>query len=105
MRAAFSRSTLRVEAKESRIGRAPIAIPKGVTVTLEGQTLKVKVCRRQCCQSGPPIWGSGRCTHARTPDSTTVPTRLIPHLRHRRCCRRPHMRVVHTHTHPGTHTT
>lgn len=46
MRSAFSRGSLRVEAKESRIGRAPIVIPKGVTVTLDGQTLKVKVRRR-----------------------------------------------------------
>ena len=33
---------LRIECKESRIGKAPIEVPKGVTVTLEGQSLSVK---------------------------------------------------------------
>ncbi len=38
------RTALVVRARESRIGSKPIAIPKGVTVTLsDGPTLKVKV--------------------------------------------------------------
>lgn len=42
--AAVSRSSrLCVVAKDSRIGRAPITVPKGVTVTLEGQLVRVKV--------------------------------------------------------------
>ncbi|PNW79460.1 hypothetical protein CHLRE_09g415950v5 [Chlamydomonas reinhardtii] len=41
--AAVSRSSrLCVVAKDSRIGRAPITVPKGVTVTLEGQLVRVK---------------------------------------------------------------
>lgn len=38
-----SRTGLVVLAKESRIGRAPVPIAKGVTVTLDGNNLKVKV--------------------------------------------------------------
>lgn len=34
---------LQVYARESRIGSKPITVPKGVTVTISGQTLKVKV--------------------------------------------------------------
>lgn len=33
---------LRIDCKESRIGKVPVEIPKGVTVTLEGQNLAVK---------------------------------------------------------------
>jgi hypothetical protein len=32
-----------VTAKDSRIGKQPIPVPEKVTVTLEGQTVKVKV--------------------------------------------------------------
>ena len=39
-------STLSVYARESRIGSKPIPIPKGVTITVYGTTLKVKVCRQ-----------------------------------------------------------
>lgn len=39
-----SRGRLVVLAKESRIGSKPIPIPKGVTVDLKGDLLKVKVC-------------------------------------------------------------
>ena len=38
-----SRQALSVFAGESRIGKKPIPIPKGVTVTLVGNDLKVKV--------------------------------------------------------------
>ena len=31
-----------IECKESRIGKQPIEVPKNVTITLEGQDLKVK---------------------------------------------------------------
>lgn len=41
--AGSSRSSLVVLAKESRIGRVPVPINKGVTVTLDGQTFKAKV--------------------------------------------------------------
>lgn len=34
---------MQVYARESRIGSKPITVPKGVTVTISGQTLKVKV--------------------------------------------------------------
>jgi len=37
-----SKGVLRIEAKESRIGKAPIPVPKGVTVNLDGQSLTVK---------------------------------------------------------------
>lgn len=37
-----SKGTFRIEAKESRIGKAPIAVPKGVTINLDGQSLTVK---------------------------------------------------------------
>ncbi|KXZ53040.1 hypothetical protein GPECTOR_8g405 [Gonium pectorale] len=40
--AAASRRGLTVVCKDSRIGRAPIAVPKGVTVTLEGSLVRVK---------------------------------------------------------------
>ncbi|KAL5573322.1 hypothetical protein UlMin_022919, partial [Ulmus minor] len=32
----------RIECKESRIGKQPIEVPKNVTITLEGQDMKVK---------------------------------------------------------------
>ena len=35
-------ASLSVFARESRIGARPITIPKGVTITLDGSTLKVK---------------------------------------------------------------
>lgn len=58
VRGSISRTPVRVvartvdpnkKAKESRIGRAPITIPKGVSATLDGTgtTLKVKV-RERC---------------------------------------------------------
>mmetsp|Transcript_25766 Transcript_25766/g.63388 ORF Transcript_25766/g.63388 Transcript_25766/m.63388 type:complete len:220 (+) Transcript_25766:68-727(+) len=37
-----ARVPLRIEAKESRIGKEPVAVPKGVTYTLENNHLKVK---------------------------------------------------------------
>ncbi|KAG6549874.1 hypothetical protein Mapa_008856 [Marchantia paleacea] len=37
-----SAGVLRIECKESRIGKAPIDIPSGVTIQLEGQSLVVK---------------------------------------------------------------
>ncbi|GLC37091.1 Plastid ribosomal protein L6 large ribosomal subunit [Pleodorina starrii] len=40
--AAPSRRRLSVVCKDSRIGRAPIVVPKGVTVTLEGNLVRVK---------------------------------------------------------------
>ncbi len=42
-RSSASRSRLTVVCKDSRIGRAPITVPKGVTVTIDGQTVRVKV--------------------------------------------------------------
>ena len=38
-----SRGSLQVVARESRIGSKPIVLPKGVSVTLDGVTMKVKV--------------------------------------------------------------
>jgi hypothetical protein len=38
-----SRTSLNVVCKESRIGMKPVPIPKGVTIDLKGQNLKVKV--------------------------------------------------------------
>jgi large subunit ribosomal protein L6 len=35
-------SVTKIECKESRIGKKPVTIPKGVTATLENQTLRVK---------------------------------------------------------------
>jgi hypothetical protein len=35
-----------VEAKESRIGKQPVPVPKGVTYTLKDNHLSVKVCER-----------------------------------------------------------
>ena len=46
---ASSRGRLVVLAKESRIGSKPIPIPKGVTVDLKGDLLKVKVCLFLAC--------------------------------------------------------
>ena len=40
-------SAVVVTAKESRIGSLPIVVPKGVTVDLKGNHLKVKVRRRR----------------------------------------------------------
>ncbi|CAM6112559.1 unnamed protein product [Calypogeia fissa] len=37
-----SPGVLRIECKESRIGKAPIEVPKGVSVILDGQSLAVK---------------------------------------------------------------
>lgn len=37
-----SRESLRIECKESRIGKRPVEVPKNVTVSLAGQTLSVK---------------------------------------------------------------
>jgi hypothetical protein len=41
-------AALVVEAKESRIGKAPVKVPKGVTVTIDGQKVSAKV--RRCVQ-------------------------------------------------------
>ena len=35
-------SVTRIECKESRIGKKPVTVPKGVTASLENQTLRVK---------------------------------------------------------------
>ena len=35
-------TSLRIVSKESRIGKMPVTLPKGVTIKLEGQSLKVK---------------------------------------------------------------
>lgn len=40
--AAPQRATLRISCGESRIGKKPVTIPKGVTYTISGQTLSVK---------------------------------------------------------------
>lgn len=37
------RSSLQVVARESRIGAKPIVLPKGVSASIDGVTLKVKV--------------------------------------------------------------
>jgi len=37
-----SRQSFTIQCKESRIGKAPVNVPKGVTATLSGQTLKIK---------------------------------------------------------------
>jgi large subunit ribosomal protein L6 len=37
---------LQVVAKDSRIGKRPVPVPDKVAVTLDGQTVKVKVRRR-----------------------------------------------------------
>lgn len=44
------RQQFNVVAKDSRIGKRPVPVPDKVTVTVEGQTVKVKVRRpgRQC---------------------------------------------------------
>lgn len=62
-----SRRSLTIVAKESRIGRAPIPVPKGVTATIEGQHLKVKVSRRPldqflCGWSRQICWGARGCS-------------------------------------------
>ncbi len=43
-RQTVGRTRLTINAKESRIGRRPIPVPKDVKVDLLGSTLKVKVC-------------------------------------------------------------
>jgi hypothetical protein len=40
-----SRTALKVQCKESRIGSKPIVVPKGVNVDIKGSHLKVKVRR------------------------------------------------------------
>lgn len=40
------RASLQVVARESRIGSKPIVLPKGVSVNLDGVTMKVKVRKR-----------------------------------------------------------
>lgn len=46
--------------KESRIGKAPIPLPKGVTVTLEGQLLTAKARRRRRDDAGPMAASAAR---------------------------------------------
>jgi len=41
-RSSFSRRALNVNAKESRIGIRPIPVPKGVTVSIDGNVVKAK---------------------------------------------------------------
>lgn len=41
-----------VEAKESRIGKQPVPVPKGVTYTLKDNHLSVKVCGRATTRRG-----------------------------------------------------
>lgn len=38
----------RIIGKESRIGKAPITVPAGVTFDVQGQTITVKVCCEHC---------------------------------------------------------
>ena len=38
----WGRNGKSIECKESRIGKQPIEVPKNVTITLEGQDMKVK---------------------------------------------------------------
>jgi hypothetical protein len=67
---------LAVYARESRIGAKPVPVPKGVTVTIDGTTLKVKVRvvgrSRRCkapacprchaaCNHGAPIYRLSYC--------------------------------------------
>lgn len=40
------RVQLRVVAKDSRIGKVPVPVPEKVTISIEGQTVKVKVSWR-----------------------------------------------------------
>lgn len=47
---AVSRVAVRVEAKESRIGKHPVQVPKGVTFSLKDNFLSVKVSRRRTCR-------------------------------------------------------
>ena len=42
-----ARKGLSVFARESRIGSKPIPVPKGVTVTIDGQLVRVKVGSRR----------------------------------------------------------
>jgi hypothetical protein len=42
-RCSFSRRALNVNAKESRIGIRPIPVPKGVTISIDGNVVKAKV--------------------------------------------------------------
>ncbi|CAK9200236.1 unnamed protein product [Sphagnum troendelagicum] len=44
---------LRIECKESRIGKAPIGVPQGVTVVLDGQSLAVKGPLGELAQTYP----------------------------------------------------
>lgn len=74
--APVSRTALNVVAKESRIGMKAVPIPKGVTIDLKGQELRVKV--RAMAQSNADRWqqhqlaaavqqgawpGGGFCSH------------------------------------------
>ncbi len=42
----------RIIGKESRIGKAPITVPAGVTFDVQGQTITVKVCFKHCTAPG-----------------------------------------------------
>ena len=56
-------SAVVVTAKESRIGSLPIVVPKGVTVDLKGNHLKVKVRRRRERASVPAPASPLLCVH------------------------------------------
>ena len=46
----------------SRIGKQPVPIPKGVTITIDGQTLTAKGAKGQLTREFPPV----------TPDNATA---------------------------------
>jgi hypothetical protein len=78
-------STVSVFARESRIGSKPIPLPKGVTIIIDGVSLKVKVDSRRpwgaCGRFGPPRRGPP--TRAPQLDDAGPQGRAVSHVRAR----------------------
>ena len=68
----------------SRIGKKPVAVPKGVTVELEGSTVAVKGPKGELRRDAPPGDEGGAATTARSPSSAPARTSAT-----RRCTASP----------------
>lgn len=60
--AASARGAFVVECKESRIGKLPVPVPKGVTVTIDNNKVTAKVSgrREHCTKQWPGAHASAR---------------------------------------------
>ena len=78
------RGAVAIVAKESRIGKAPVRVPKGVTVKIEGNTVMAKVrltpARPCACHGLPRLWASAALLFASERVVAACPASARPRL-------------------------